>query len=183
MCQINWIKTFDKFDWDFVFSGLQKFKYGDKFIHIIRVALTKIQSKTEINCLLSNPLLLYTEFDRGVCPQSCYTLLQLKYLLISLIRIKGMQIGDHMIKIVDFADETIIFLRFITCFCRIEVISKLYEDAPSSKINFSRAKSYWLEDIKIELINREKWNGYNFPLKYLEIFLATLSSITPTGTK
>ena len=32
--------------------------------------------------------------------------------------IKGIQIGDHDIKIVNFADNTIIFLRDITCLNR-----------------------------------------------------------------
>ena len=54
-------------------------------------------------------------------------------------RIKGVQIGGHEIKIVNFADNTIIFLRDITCLDRIQVILKLYEDASSSKINFSKS--------------------------------------------
>ena len=47
-------------------------------------------------------------------------------------RIKGIQIGDHEIKIVNFADNTTIFLRDITCLNRIQVILKPYENA---KIN------------------------------------------------
>ena len=43
-------------------------------------------------------------------------------------RIKGIQIGGHEIKIVNLADDTVIFLRHITCLDRIEVILKLYED-------------------------------------------------------
>ena len=46
-------------------------------------------------------------------------------------RIKWMQIGDHEIKIVDFADNTTI-LRDITYLNRIEMILKPYEYA---KIN------------------------------------------------
>ena len=46
-------------------------------------------------------------------------------------RIKGIQIGHH-IKIVNFADNTTIFLRDITCLNRIQVILKPYENA---KIN------------------------------------------------
>ena len=38
-----------------------------------------------------------------------------------------MQIGDHEIKIVTFADNTNIFLRDITFLNRIHVTSKLYE--------------------------------------------------------
>ena len=39
-------------------------------------------------------------------------------------RIKGIQIGDHDIKIVNFADNTTIFLRDLTCLNRIQVILK-----------------------------------------------------------
>ena len=56
-------------------------------------------------------------------------------------RIKGIQIGDHEIKIVNFADDTTIFLRDITCLDRIQMILKLYEDASSSKINFSKSQT------------------------------------------
>ena len=45
-------------------------------------------------------------------------------------RIKGIQIGDNDIKIVNVADNTTIFLRDITCLLnRIQVILKPYENA------------------------------------------------------
>ena len=51
-------------------------------------------------------------------------------------RIKGIQIGDHDIKMVNFADNTTIFLRDITRLLnRIKVILKQYENA---KINYLR---------------------------------------------
>ena len=43
-------------------------------------------------------------------------------------RIKGIQIGDHDIKIVHFADNTTVFLRDITCLNRIQVILRPYEN-------------------------------------------------------
>ena len=42
-------------------------------------------------------------------------------------RIKGIQIGNYEIKIVNFADNTTIFLRDITCLNRMQVILRLYE--------------------------------------------------------
>ena len=42
-------------------------------------------------------------------------------------RIKGIQIGEHEIKIVNLTDNTTIFLRDITCLDRIQVILRLYE--------------------------------------------------------
>ena len=48
-------------------------------------------------------------------------------------KIKGIQMEDHDIKIVNFAENTTIFLRDITCLLkRIQVILKQYENA---KIN------------------------------------------------
>ena len=49
-------------------------------------------------------------------------------------RIKGIQIGDYGIKVVNFADNTTIFLRDITCLNRIQVILKPYEIAKISKL-------------------------------------------------
>ena len=46
--------------------------------------------------------------------------------------IKGIQIGDYEIKIVNFADGTTIFLRE---YIKWLMILKLYEDEYSSKIN------------------------------------------------
>ena len=42
-------------------------------------------------------------------------------------RIKGIQKGNHEIKIVNFTDNTIIFLRDITSLNRIQVILRLNE--------------------------------------------------------
>ena len=47
-------------------------------------------------------------------------------------KIKGRKLGDHDIKVVNFADNTTIFLRDITRLNRIQVILKTYENA---KIN------------------------------------------------
>ena len=59
-------------------------------------------------------------------------------------RIKGIQIGDHEIKIVNFTDNTIIFLRDITCLNRIKVILRLYEkDKLVQREFFQKAKPLW----------------------------------------
>ena len=56
-------------------------------------------------------------------------------------RMKGIQIGDHEIKLVNLADGITIFLGDITCFNRIQVILKLYEEDSSSKIHFSKSQA------------------------------------------
>ena len=123
------------------------------------------------------PLPFCEKFAMYVHSQCCYILLLLRHFTLSLIRIEGVQIGDHEIKIVNFADDTCNF----TCLNRIQVTLKLYQGASNSKINYSKAKPYGLEHIKIELINQDEWNGHNFRLKYLELVL--VSSITPICTE
>ena len=101
------------------------------------------QSKTKINGLLSDPLTL----TREVCQGYLFSMLLYIFaaeVLVSFIkankRIKGIQIGVHEIKIVNYADDTTTFLRDITCLNRIQVIIKLYEDTSNSKINISKSQ-------------------------------------------
>ena len=139
--------------------------YGDKFIHMIKVALTKIQSKIKINSLLSDP----STFMRGVrhgcvLSQYCYTLFHLRYLTVSLIRIKGIQIGDHGKKIVNFAVDMTIFLRDITCLNRIQVILKLYEDAFCSKLFKSQTLWAGACENRIDQAGKIGWSQFSIKI-------------------
>ena len=77
-------------------------------------------------------------------------------------RIKGIQIGDHEIKIVHFGYDTTIFLRDFSCLTKIELILELSQKSSSSKINFQKARPSGMWHIKIELINQNKWPDHNF---------------------
>ena len=117
---------------------MQKFGYEDKFIHMVIDVYNNIQSKMKINGPLSDPFTLTQEVCQG-CLVSMLFYIVAAEVLASLInankRIKRIQIGDHEITIVNFADETTIFLGDITCLDRIQVILKLCEDTSCSKIN------------------------------------------------
>ena len=56
-------------------------------------------------------------------------------------KIKGIQIGGHEIKIVNFADDTTIFLRDFSCRSEKELILESSQKASSSKINFSKSQT------------------------------------------
>ena len=131
-------------DWDFVFSVLQKFGYEAKLICMIKVAYTNIQSKIKINGLLSDPFTLMQGAHQG-CPLSLVLYIKAAEVLANFIdadkKMKGVQIGDHEMKLVNFADDITIFLGDIICFNRIQVILKLYEEDSSSKINFSKRQA------------------------------------------
>ena len=84
-------------------------------------------------------------------------------------RINGIQIEDHEIKIVNFADNNTTFLRDITSFNRVQVILKLYENVKINYLNENLAKKSFfkkplneLVHIKIERINQDNWNSHIF---------------------
>ena len=54
------------------------------------------------------------------------------------MKIKGIQIGHHKIKIVNFADDTTVFLRDLSCLTKTELILELSQKASSSRISFSK---------------------------------------------
>ena len=129
--------------WEIAFSVLKKAGFGEKFIRMIKVAYSNIQSKIKINGLLSDSFTLMQRARQG-CPLSSVLYIRAAEVLASFIdadkRIKGVQIGDHEIKLANFADDITIFLGDITCLNKIQVILKLYEKAFSSKIKFSKSQ-------------------------------------------
>ena len=90
-----------------------------------KVVYTNINSKIKIHGLLSDPLTPMRV--RQWCQLSKLLYNIVTEVLVNLIntdkRIKGIQIGDHETKIVNFTDNTIIFLRDITYLNRIQVNS------------------------------------------------------------
>ena len=76
---------------------------------MIQVASINIQSKIKINGLLSESFTLIQGFHQG-CPLSIFLCIIVAEVLAIFIdadtRIKGIQIGDHEIEIVNFADDT-----------------------------------------------------------------------------
>ena len=88
-------------------------------------AYTDNQSEIKINDLLSDPFTL-TQGVRQGCPLSMVLYITVAYVFANFInadkRIEGIQIGDHEIKLVNFADEITFFLADITCLNRIHMI-------------------------------------------------------------
>ena len=109
---LDFLKVFDRLDFDFIFLTLKKFWYGNKFINLTKVCYNNIQSKIKINGLLSEPFTLKRGVHQG-CPLSVLLYIIAAEILANFIivnkRIKGTQIGNQEIKVVNFADDTTIF--------------------------------------------------------------------------
>ena len=72
---------------------------------------------------------------RQGCPLSMVLYITVAYVFANFTdadkRIKGMQIGEHKTKLVNFANEITFLLGDITCVNRIQVILKLFQKASS----------------------------------------------------
>ena len=66
---LDFLKAFDRLDWDFIFQALEKFGCGKKVMHLIKICYTDIQSKVKTNGLLSDPFILSRGMRQG-CPLS-----------------------------------------------------------------------------------------------------------------
>ena len=125
-----------QFLWDLIL--LRKFGYRNKFIHMIQIASINMPSKIKINGLLSESFTFIQGFHQ-VCPLSILLCMIVAEVLVDGdMKIKGIQIGDHKIKIVNFADDTTIFLRDFSCLTKTELILELSQKASSSRISFSK---------------------------------------------
>ena len=136
---------------------------------MIQVASIIIQPKIKINSLLSD------SFTLIISPGLSTLNVVMNYygwstcnFIDADTRIKGIQIGDREIKIVNFAYDITIFLRDFSCLTKIELILELSQKSSSSKINFQKARPYGVWHIKIELINQNKWPDHNSLSKWLE---------------
>ena len=120
---LDFLKAFGRFDWEFIFLALEKFSYGENFIHMIKVCYNNIQSKMKINGLLSDPFTLMRVVCQR-CPISMLLYIIVAEVLANFIiadtRVKEIETGNQEIKIVNFADDTTIFLRDIGSLTRIQ---------------------------------------------------------------
>ena len=89
---------------------------------MIKVAYTNIESKIKINCLLSYPLTIIQIIQGCLLSMPLYITATevLSNFINADIMTKGIQTEYHEIKVLDFADDTIIFLRDITCLNKIQ---------------------------------------------------------------
>ena len=87
------------------------------------------------------------------------------------IRIKGIQIGNQEIKIVNFPGDTTIFLRDINCLNRKQTILKLYKKTSSSMINFSKSQVSWVGEYRNRLSQPGNMDWSHFSIKIFGINL------------
>ena len=138
----------------------------------IKICYNNIQSKVKINGFLSDPFILSRDVSQG-CPLFMLLYVIAAEILASFIiidkRIQGVQIGDQGINLVNFADDTTIFLSDINSLTRLQTILKIYEDASSSKSNIKKSQALWPGSYKDRCNKPGNMKWSNFSIKILGI--------------
>ncbi len=113
---LDFEKAFDSLEWNFMFKILEKFNFGNKFTKWIKILYTNPNLVVKNNGWLSREV----KMERGVrqgCPISALLFILATEVLSCVINqnenIKGYNIGNKDIKMVQHADDSTIILRDI----------------------------------------------------------------------
>ena len=111
---VDFEKAFDTIEWPFLIETLKAFNFGEKFINWINLLYTNIFSCVSNNGFQSE----YFSLSRGIrqgCPISALLFILVAEITAVNIRshdkIKGIRIGEELLKIIQLADDTTLFLK------------------------------------------------------------------------
>ena len=147
MIALDFQKAFDTLSWPYLFKTLEVYGFGPSFISWIKTCYNGIQSCV-VNYGTASP---YFTIHRGVRqgdPLSPYLfILALEILSIQIrhsTQINGIQMGENEIKVINYADDTTIFLNDLEDAKTLFKILKQFEKLSGLAINRNKSEGFWL---------------------------------------
>ena len=141
---IDFEKTFDSLEWDFLLKTLNTFQFGHEFKSWVKILYTNITSCTINNGYASN----WFELHRGVrqgCPLSGLLFVLAVEILSVATRasgdIKGIQIANREIKLSQYADDTTVFCKDIFSLEKLLDLLRTFGDCSGLKLNVSKSEA------------------------------------------
>ena len=172
---IDFEKAFDTLNFNFLIRTLHKFNFGLSFIHWIRVLYNNVSSCVMNNGFTTVPFML----GRGVWqgdPFSLYLFIIALEILAERIRsdskIRGLRIGEEMVKLSLFADDMTCFLRDKDSSIRLFQLLECFGDCSGLKVNHEKTEMLALGNNVIEDMNFAKQNFCGV-IKILGVYLST----------
>ena len=136
-------KAFDRVDHNFLLRTLKHMGFGDYFISWIKIFLKDISSQIKINGFLSEEVSITRGVRQGD-PLSALLYVIIAEVLGNQIRsnndIKGIVINDVEQKILQYADDTQIFLTNDTSITEVFRQLEYYEEATGAKVNIQKTE-------------------------------------------
>ena len=146
-------KAFDSLDWGFMFKTLDFFKFGPSFKRLIRTLYTLPVGRIKNNGYISDEFSISRGIRQG-CPVSALLFILVIELFGLRIRqeiyLKGFEFGfpEKPLKMVQYADDCILFLNNIDELCTAISILDYFGDVSGLKLNLSKCEGLWLGQYK-----------------------------------
>ena len=161
---------------DYLFKILRKFGFGPSFLRWIEILYTDTMSSVKVNGWMT----AFIPLQRGL-RQGCALSMPLYILTAELLaidirlndNIKGLSYPKSMVKISQYADDTILLLADDNSIHETLKIFDSYKYASGAKINVTKCKGLWsgsLANGNHSPTNFE-WFNYQFPDKILGIYI------------
>ena len=151
---IDFEKTFDSIEWNFLYASLEAFNFGPEIIQWVKTFYKNVSSCVINNGISSCPFKL----ERGVRqgdPLSPYLFVVAIEILAILIRsdanIKGITIGDNETKLLAYADDMTALLSDIPSLKKFLDSLNAFEMCSGLKMNVSKTKAMWIGTMKNSL--------------------------------
>ena len=162
---VDFEKAFDSVSWDFLIEALNKLGFGQNFIKWINTLNTNIFA-TVLQCgFLSNKICIKRGCRQGD-PIAPYLFIICSLFLTTLVEtcgsIKGLNINKEYLKIIQFADDTTIFLDGSESSLQSALnVLEIFGTYSGLKVNKEKTQIVW--------IGSKKGNTKNMPARELEM--------------
>ena len=164
MTAFDFKKAFDSLSWQYLFSALRVFNFGDSFIQWVKVWYSDISS-----CVMNNGFASdIFEIKRGVRqgdPLSLYLFITALEILNIAIRenkeIVGIKVGKREIKVNVFADDLTTSVNSARSFFLLKRLLNIFGEISGLQLNEEKTEAYWLGslhdspvDLRIEKVTK-----------------------------
>lgn len=141
---LDFNKAFDRVEHSFMFKVIRKFGFGERFLKWLSLLYSGARGKVKVNGVLTDAFKIERSVRQG-CPLSALLYAMVAEPMAQLIKfnsqIKGIELpGSGLCTIQQFADDTTITVKSMTCVENVIDMINLYGRASGAKINLKKSE-------------------------------------------
>jgi exonuclease III len=147
IAMVDYEKAFDTVKWSFMLKCLKTLNFGEFFINCVKTMYEDINTSILNNGFLSSTFKPQRGIKQG-CPISANLFVILVEFLADAIRqdksIRGIQIGETVFKISQFADDTCLYIADENSLENVFNLIELFSKCAGLKVNKEKSEAMWI---------------------------------------